>query len=382
MRIAMVTGIFPPDVGGPATYVPVVARGLQAMGHQVTVITSSEPHHLAWEQTQDMPYTFPVVRLNRRVFWAWRSVYYQQKLTPYLKAADVVYANGLVWEVAQVCRRLGKPWVAKIVGDSTWERAVRRGWTKANLEAFQAPSADIRIRLFRTWRNQAIRQARKIIVPSHYLAQIVQGWGVPPEHIHVIYNAIELPSPIPKITNPLTTNYRIITTGRLVPWKHIDEIITAIAPLPDVGLLIVGDGCQRQVLEQQVRALQLAERVHFTGPKTTAELLALLQTSDLFVLNSSYEGLPHSVLEAMAMGVPVIATQVGGTPELVQDGITGRLLPPHAPTLLRAAIQEMRQHPELGKSYAQNAQQFLTQFQPQTMISRCAQILQQVAGEP
>ena len=381
MHVVIVTGIFPPDVGGPATYVPVVACGLQAMGHQVTVITSSEPRHLDWERTHQATYPFPVVRINRRVFWAWRSIYYQQQLAPYIAKATVVYANGLLWEVAQVCRRWRKPWVAKIVGDSTWERAVRRGWTKADLEAFQAPSADIRIHLFRTWRNQALSQAHKVIVPSNYLAKIVQGWGIRPENIKVIYNAIELPTALPKVANPLTTNYRVMTAGRLVPWKHIDEIITAIAPLPDVGLLIVGDGPQRPKLVQQVRDLGLEKRVHFTGQKTTAEVLAFLPTCDLLVLNSSYEGLPHIVLEAMALGVPVIATQVGGTPELIQDGITGRLIPPHAPVILRSVIQELRQHPELGTYYAQNAQHLLAKFHPHTMITECAQVLQQVAAE-
>jgi glycosyltransferase involved in cell wall biosynthesis len=293
----------------------------------------------------------------------------------------VVYANGLLWEVAQVCRRWRKPWVAKIVGDSTWERAVRRGWTNTNLETFQSPSTDIRIHLFRRWRNQALGQAHKVIVPSNYLAQMVQGWGIRPENIKVIYNAIELPTALPKVANPLTTNYRVMTAGRLVPWKHIDEIITAIAPLPEVGLLIVGDGPQRPKLVQQVRDLGLEKRVHFTGQKTTAEVLAFLPTCDLLVLNSSYEGLPHIVLEAMALGVPVIATQVGGTPELIQDGITGRLIPPHAPVILRSVIQELRQHPELGTYYAQNAQHLLAKFHPHTMITECAQVLQQVAAE-
>ncbi len=376
MHIVIVTGIFPPDVGGPATYVPVVAQGLQDLGHQVTVITSSEPQYLTG---YDATYAFPVVRLNRRIPWVWRSLYYQQELGRYISSAAVVYANGLLWEVAQVCRRFRKPWVAKIVGDSTWERAVRRGWTRANLDDFQSPTADIRIHLFRRWRNQALRQTHGVIVPSHYLAQIVQKWGVNPAQITVIYNAIYLPTHLPNVSNPLTTEYRVMSAGRLVPWKHMDEIITAIAPLTDVGLLIVGDGSEREKLERQVRDLQLHNRVYFTGQKTQSELLALMKTCTIFILNSTYEGLPHIVLEAMAMGIPVIATGVGGTPEMVKDGITGRLIPPHAPDVLRLVMQELLHHPELGQQYTQNAQELLLSFNTQNMIRECAAVLQQVS---
>lgn len=376
LHIVIVTGIFPPDVGGPATYVPVVAQGLQDLGHQVTVITSSEPQYLSG---YDATYAFPVVRLNRRIFWGWRSLYYQQKLGRYVSSADVVYGHGLLWEVAQVCRKFQKPWVAKIVGDSTWERAVRRGWTRANLDDFQSASSDIRIHLFRHWRNQALRQTHGVIVPSHYLAQIIQKWGVNPAQIKVIYNAIHVPAHLPNVSNPLTTEYRVMTAGRLVPWKHMDEIITAIAPLTNVGLLIVGDGSEREKLERQVRDLQLYNRVYFTGQKTQSELLALMKTCTIFILNSTYEGLPHIVLEAMAMGIPVIATGVGGTPEIVKDGITGRLIPPHAPDILRLVMQELLHHPELGQQYTQNAQALLLSFNTQNMIRECATVLQQVS---
>lgn len=375
MRIVIITGIFPPDVGGPATYVPVVAQGLQDLGHQVTVITSSEPAHLTWDDAQ---YQFPVVRLNRRVPWAVRSVYYQQKLARYVDQCDVVYGNGLLWEVAQVCRKWHQPWVAKVVGDSTWERAVRRGWTKLNLDAFQSPQPDIRVELFRYWRNQAINAAQKVIVPSYYLAEIVKQWGVHPDKITVIYNAVHRPTHIPEIPNPLTTPYRIITAGRLVSWKQIDGIITAIAPLTDVGLLIVGDGSERERLQKLVQDLGLDHRVYFAGQKTQVELLALMKTCDLFVLNSTYEGLPHIVLEAMGVGIPVVATAVGGTPELVKDYITGRLIPPHSPETLQQVIRELLDHPELGQQYTQNAQQLLTNFHTQTMIHQCAELLESV----
>ncbi|MCS6782330.1 MAG: glycosyltransferase family 4 protein [Gloeomargarita sp. SKYBB_i_bin120] len=376
MRVCIVTGIFPPDVGGPATYVPLIAQGLQALGHHVQVVTSSEPQHLTGP---DACWPFPVVRLNRRVPWLLRSLYYQRHLALHVAAADVVYVNGLLWEAAQVCRRLHKPWVAKVVGDSTWERAVRRRWTQADLETFQAPQRDFRVRLFRHWRNQALRQAQRVIVPSHYLARLVRGWGVPAEKIAVIYNAMPLPSTLPTVVNPLTTRYRVLTAGRLVPWKQVDEIITAIAPLTDVGLVVVGSGPEQDRLAQQVQALELTPRVYFAGQKPLPELLALMQTCDVLVLNSTYEGLPHVVLEAMAVGLPVIATAVGGTPELIQDGYNGRLIPPHRPDILRHVLWDCLTQPELRQQYRQKAQQSLGPFQFQTMIQRCAAILTEVA---
>ena len=90
---------------------------------------------------------------------------------------------------------------------------------------------------------------------------------------------------------------------------------------------MIGDGPERQSLEFRVSELGLEDRVSFAGARGQEETLALMAACDVFVLNSTYEGLPHVVLEAMAVGLPVVATDAGGIPELVQHGSNGLLIP-------------------------------------------------------
>jgi glycosyltransferase involved in cell wall biosynthesis len=214
----------------------------------------------------------------------------------------------------------------KIVGDEAWERSVRRGWTKDNFEDFQQRCQSWQAELLKRHRSWVVRQANKVIVPSQYLANWVVKWGVPTEKIAVIYNAVEIPDGVEPLSIPLKTPVKAVTVGRLVPWKQVDGLIEALREIPELGLVVVGNGPERPRLERIAQELGVLGRVYFAGQRSKRETLSLMAACDLFVLNSTYEGLPHTVLEAMALGLPVIATAVGGTPEVVRDGETGLLI--------------------------------------------------------
>lgn len=129
---------------------------------------------------------------------------------------------------------------------------------------------------------------------------------------------------------------------RLVDQKALPDLLEAmsiIAPrIPDVRLLIVGKGPLREPLEASLPALGLEDRVHFLGVRhNMPELLAAL---DVFVLSSTWEGLPMVILEAMAAGCPIVATGVGGVPTAVRDGVNGLVVPPSQPDRFAAALEE------------------------------------------
>jgi len=323
MRILITTGIFPPDIGGPATYVPTIAKALAERGHQVTVLTTSEPENLQWD---DSIYPFFVSRINRRQKIWLRSLKCIAETLRLGRAADVIYANGVYFEAAIASKFLQKPLVMKIVGDEAWERSVRRGWTKDNFEDFQQRCQSWQAELLKRHRSWVVRQANKVIVPSQYLANWVAKWGVLTEKIAVIYNAVEIPDGVEPLSIPLKTPVKAVTVGRLVPWKQVDGLIEALNEISELGLVVVGDGPERPRLERIAQELGVSGRVYFAGQRSKKETLSLMAACDLFVLNSTYEGLPHTVLEAMALGLPVIATAVGGTPEVVRDGETGVLV--------------------------------------------------------
>ena len=120
MKVLIVTGIFPPDIGGPATYVPLIAKALRERGHQVTVLTTSEPENLRWD---DSIYPFQVFRINRRQRIWLRSLKCVVEIFRLGRIADVIYANGIYFEAVIANKFLRKPLVMKIVGDEAWERS-------------------------------------------------------------------------------------------------------------------------------------------------------------------------------------------------------------------------------------------------------------------
>jgi len=362
ISILMVTGIFPPDIGGPATYVPSMASELVRRGHKVIVLTLSDrlDHN-------DCSYTFPVHRVRRSLAKPLRLLFTVLRILREGRSANVLYVNGLYLEAAIANFLLRKPMVQKIVGDWAWERATNKGWVRDTFEEFQKRKYGLRVDLLKALRNFCVGRADAVIVPSKFLARAVATWGISETKMIVIYNAVELSAPIASAI-PLATRFKIVTVGRLVPWKQIDHLIEAIHGCEDVGLVIIGDGPERSQLESLARKNQLGSRIYFAGQRTKEETLALMAACDLFVLNSSYEGFPHVVLEAMIASLPVVATAAGGTPELVRDGENGLLVAANSNGALSKTLMRLVTSPEERQRLAAGAQKTTQRFQRSAMI--------------
>jgi glycogen synthase len=137
---------------------------------------------------------------------------------------------------------------------------------------------------------------------------------------------------------------RVAYLGRLAPQKDVGTLLQAFARLPaDVQLLVVGDGPDRAALQR--RAQRFGGRVHFTGFVPHAAVRAVLAHADVLVLPSLYEDLSSALIEAMAAGLPVVATRVGGTADLVHHGVNGLLVAPRDPAALAAAISQILADP-------------------------------------
>ena len=371
MRICIPTGIFPPDIGGPATYVPAIGAALAERGHQVSVVTLSDV-----ESAGDGRYPFPVHRI-RRAQPRWRRMPLTARAIAHrARRADLVYANGLFIESAWAAWVTRKPLVIKIVGDWAWERAVGKGWLMDTIEQFQRRRYGPRVEALKALRALVTDRADLVLTPSRYLRHIVGGWGIDADRLHVIYNT-EQPPPAPEPAPlPPYEGSTVVTVGRLVPWKGVDRLLRVVADLPQVRLLVVGDGPERAFLESLAGSLDLEHRVIFTGRISRDKVPGYLCASDVFVLNSTYEGLPHIVLEAMQAGVPVIATDVGGTGELVQHGINGLLIRPDDDVELRSALQHLLTHPDRRLELVESGRQMATvDFSFSKMVSRTESLL-------
>lgn len=370
LRILIVTPVFPPDIGGHATAVPLVAEAQTARGHRVTVLCVSDG-----PDATDGRRRYAVVRLPRHLWRPWRWIRTAAAIIRVGRDADVLLAYGLALETVAANWILRRPLVLKVVGDLAWERATLLGWTRDTFEDFQQRRYGARVELLRWFRTWWTRQASTIIVHSRYMLRWVSQWGIPVERLRVLYNSVELPIGVVAIRPPLPAPVIVVVVARLVPWKQVDRVISVVADLPDVGLVIVGDGPERPRLERWAREVGAASRVEFVGQRPRTEALGIMAGGDVFVLYSRWEGMPHVVLEAMTLGLPVVATAVGGTPEIPRDGESGCLIPPDDEEGLRRVIAALASSPRERARLAAGAQRAAARFTHARMMDELEGVL-------
>jgi glycosyltransferase involved in cell wall biosynthesis len=199
---------------------------------------------------------------------------------------------------------------------------------------------------------------RRIIAVSQEVRTRYAGeLGVRPDRLAVVRNAIRVP-PAGHSGNPALRaalvrggpEYIILTPARLHPQKGHTYLLAAAAQVPDATFVLAGEGPLLEELEAEARNLGISDRCVFLGHRS--DVPDLLAAADLFVLPSLYEGLPISVLEAMAAERPVVATAIGGTDEAVTSEQSGLLVPPRDPGALAEAIRRVRADPALARRLA------------------------------
>lgn len=173
----------------------------------------------------------------------------------------------------------------------------------------------------------------------------------------------------------------VVTVARLVPQKALHVMLAAVAELPStVHLAILGEGRLEGDLRATADRAGIAERVHFLGFR--ADVADHLAAADVYVLSSIWEGVPLSAQEAILLGTPIVATHVGGMPELVEDRTSGRLVPRDDPEALAAAVAEVLGDPEVAGGYARKAAEELRKnFSTGAMLSRLSEIYRELADE-
>ncbi len=331
MRVVIVSGIWPPDPGGPASHAPALADFLAGRGHEVEVVTTAD--------AAPEPRPYPVLWANRDS--ALRHVRSAVLVRQAARRADAVYATSMIRRAAIGAGFAQRALVVKLVSDEAFERATRSGRYVGTLDEFQS-SGGVRTRFLRVTRTAALKRAKHVFCPSAYLRDVALGWGLDPERVSVLPNpAPELPS-LPSKDDVRTElgleGDVLVFAGRLGPQKSLGTALDALARTADVTLVVAGDGPERTALEQRSAALGLDGRVRFLGSVPRERVLELFRAADAALLPSAWENFPHTVVEALAVGCPMIATAVGGVPEVVTDGENGLLVPPRDADALVAAI--------------------------------------------
>jgi glycosyltransferase involved in cell wall biosynthesis len=327
MRVVFLTGIWPPDIGGPATHGPDFAAFLRDRGHSVHVVTMGD------SEPTERP--VPVESVARSRPFAVRYSAVAAKAYRLARHADVVYATATY--AASAVAAVRRPLVAKLVSDPAYERAWRYGLFRDSLEEF-ARASDPRLVALRCLRTASLRRARRVVVPSRYLAGLAAGWGLDRSRIEVLVN----PAPAPKEIPPAElADGTLVFVGRLTSQKALPVALRAVAAVDGARLVIVGDGPERGSLERLTEELGLGNRVVFEGARTRDEVLPTLAGARAALLSSTWENLPHAAVEALSVGTPVVSTAVGGVPEVVHDGENGLLVPAGDVDALADAIRRV-----------------------------------------
>lgn len=342
-RVLLVTNIFPPQIGGPATFIDALARDLATSFQcRVRVICSSV--NVKERSDSDRPFEVQRISTNSR---------YRYHLT--LRAALVggllthryVLVNGLEQYVYPIAKLLRRKFVLKVVGDPVWEGARNLGDTALSFDEFQLVSGgDPRWRPEVEARNAYVRYASAIITPSRYLREVAVNWGADSKRVFVVNNAavgeVDLSGPVKGVARRNSGQLRVLFVGRLTNWKGVETLLLALRGLPGVDATIVGDGPAYPYLTSLARQLNISERVAFTGRQTTQAIREHMAAAHVLVLTSLYEGLSHTILEALSIGLPCVASDCGGNPEVVVDGRNGLLVPPENVPALRQALERLQ----------------------------------------
>lgn len=356
MRVLITAPVFPPDLGGPAVYVPSLGRFLVERGHTVRVVAfCSDPNPTG--------YPFDVVAIPRGPL----PVRYLKAFFAVLRAAreaDVVYVNEHLALLHVLAGKLaGRPVVIRIMVDGAWEIAHRKGWCgDDDIVTFQTKSYGWQVRLTRFLQRRWWSWCTRIIACSDFLRGIlVDHHGVPPDKVLRIHNAYHGPSVEDVADTPAEARARlglpegpryVLTICRLMVWKGVDGILRAVARLPDyVHLLVAGDGDMEEAWKRLAVELGIERRVRFLGNVPHAEIPYFVRAAEVFVLNSRYEGLSHTLLEVQALGTPMIASAVCGNPEVVVDGVNGLLVDPSDPEALAGAVERLLGDPALRERF-------------------------------
>lgn len=369
MRLFIASGIFHPESGGPATYLKELLPELQKRGWDVRALT--------YGTGEVNSYPYPLMRIPRTRL---RLLRYARAARPLLQWADLVYIHTLALPLIGG----NAPCVLKIVGDQAWERAIRRGWIPptTDIDFFQTARDNWKASLQKSIRAAEARRMDGIIVPSQYLKNMVAGWGVDSAKIQVIYNALppdyaaaQMSQAEARAQLGLGQEPVLFTAARLNPWKGVHHLIAVISRVPDARLLVAGDGEIRESLEQQATKLGVSSRVTFLGNLPRAKVALYMKAADYFALYSGYEGLSHVLLESLRAGTPVIASDKGGNPEVVQHGVNGLLVPYINVDALVATLTDALR-PGMRDSLAANSQHGMERFDFARMVQHTHAVLE------
>jgi len=391
VKVAQLATRFPPGPGGVEQHVAEIAPRLHARGHAVDVYTSDLYREFPMERlAASVPREerFPWGAVHRLSVWSLPGeLHYTffRTLTETLARdrPEIVHAH--TYGTNQVAaahrhhRRTGTPFVLTAHFHPIW--SIEGGWLRHRIRGFY----DRRIAA------GVVRDASRIIVQTHEEERLLRSLGFPLPPLEIIPPGYR-PLPAPSGGGGFAERFRIpgpfvLFVGRLASNKGLLDLAEAFSRLaasdPSAQLVVVGeDGGQRASLLARVQQLGISPRVHLLGHVDDDALLAAAyREARVTVLPSEYEAFGLVLLESLAAGTPVVASRVGGIPEVVDDGKAGLLVPPKSPDALAGAIDRLWRDRDLARRFGEYGRdQVVPRFRWDALVDRLDALYREVAG--
>ncbi len=361
MRIVIATGIYPPEIGGPATHTVLMEQEMPKYGHSVFVVPFAPSRK------------FPKVI---------RHIHYFFRVCRALVKADIVFAQDVLSVGLPTCTAaflLGKPFVVRVPGDYAWEQSAQRYGVKDSIDEFQTKKYSWQVELLRFLQTLVVKHARHVVTPSDYFNRLVCGWGVKSKNVTTIYNGVMLDTEVEPMSKPHAP--LAISVGRLVPWKGFKVLIETMRELGDWHLYIIGSGPDRESLQAEIDRIGLHERVKLLGNIDRSDVLRWCAAADAFVLNTHFESFSYQIVEAMSVGVPIIATSVGSIPELIEHEQEGVLVRPDDVDGIRRTLQSVVSESSVWKERVERARMKTKKFDVATTSKALDELFNRIVSK-
>ena len=373
MKLLIATGLYPPDIGGPATYTVFLEKHLPRFGIEFSVVAYAAVRNYP-KILRHVMYLFALIRASRGC--------------EIILALDTI-SVGVPALLASIITR--KKLYLRVPGDYAWEQGQQRYGISETLDEYldSQVKQPTPIRILAWFQYCVAKHATTIIVPSEYMKTVVSRWGIDTKKVTRIYSILKVID-VPESRNELRTlfDYRgfvVITAARLVPWKGIGTLIDVIASLRtegfDMSLIVVGVGTSRADLEHRAHEQHIASHVHFCGVLDRSVLGKRIKGADAFVLNTSYEGLSHQLIEVMHIGIPIVTTPVGGNVELITHGTEGLLVPYDNREEIGSALKDLYHNERIRSALVENAREKVKLFHEDIIIHETVELLQSSTQE-
>jgi glycosyltransferase involved in cell wall biosynthesis len=347
MKILIASGIYPPDIGGPATYSKLLKDKLPERGIQVDVLTFGEVRHLP-KIIRHIAFFIKVISRS----WSCDLIFAQDPVSV-----------GLPSYLASFVMR--KKFFIRVAGDYAWEQSTQRYGVKDSIDDFQNRSYGFKVSLLRAIQRFVVGRADTVFTPSIYFRNLVSAWNKNQKRVFHIYNGIDL-QPITEGKNQARESLLIpndaitlVSIGRLVPWKGFFGVIDVLEDLlltsSKYRLYIIGSGPDKEKLQEYISKKNLDGNIFLTGSVPREKVFSFLVASDIFVLNTFFESFSFQIVEAMHVGTPVISTNIGNISEIVENNKEGILVTPDDKLALTESILKILNNEQLRSKLVNSA---------------------------